>query len=49
MAAKRDFYEVLGVSKTAKQKLRKHTVNLPKSIIRTAIRTMPWQQSGLKR
>ena len=50
MILKRDYYEVLGVNKTQmQQRLRKHTENWQRNIIRTVMREMLRQQSILRK
>lgn len=50
MAVKRDYYEVLGVSKVQmKMRLRRHTENLRRNIIRIQIQAMRMLKKNLKK
>jgi len=50
MAEKRDYYEVLGVPKTATEaEIKKHSGPLQKNIIRTFIRAIRSVRRNLKR
>lgn len=50
MAAKRDYYEVLGVSKSADaDAIKKHIENLQKNIIRMQIRMIRRRSSAFRR